>query len=104
MTDLILGHQLTEYKPKNNIRFVTAASLFDGHDASINIMRRILKATGVEVIQRIRQSIQPSFALRFHPQGLHRVAVDLAAFVLGDVLDEYHLLGHLCLGQVRRAV
>ena len=38
------------YKPKNHIRIVTAASLFDGHDASINIMRRILQATGAEVI------------------------------------------------------
>jgi len=38
------------YKPKNKIRVVTAASLFDGHDASINIMRRIIQATGVEVI------------------------------------------------------
>jgi isobutyryl-CoA mutase len=38
------------YKPKNNIRIVTAASLFDGHDAAINIMRRILQSTGVEVI------------------------------------------------------
>jgi methylmalonyl-CoA mutase len=38
------------YKPKNHIRIVTAASLFDGHDAAINIMRRILQATGVEVI------------------------------------------------------
>jgi isobutyryl-CoA mutase len=38
------------YKPKNRVRFVTAAALFDGHDASINIMRRILQATGVEVI------------------------------------------------------
>jgi len=38
------------YKPANKIRFVTAASLFDGHDASINIMRRILMAHGVEVI------------------------------------------------------
>jgi len=38
------------YKPKNTIRFVTAASLFDGHDASINIMRRILQQTGAEVI------------------------------------------------------
>jgi len=35
---------------KNKVRFVTAASLFDGHDASINIMRRILQATGAEVI------------------------------------------------------
>ena len=38
------------YKPENNIRIVTATSLFDGHDASINIMRRILQSTGVEVI------------------------------------------------------
>src|SRR5215472_10460901 len=40
----------TIYKPKNRVRFVTAAALFDGHDASINIMRRILQASGVEVI------------------------------------------------------
>lgn len=38
------------YIPKNKIRIVTAASLFDGHDAAINIMRRIIQATGVEVI------------------------------------------------------
>jgi len=38
------------YTPKNPVRFVTAASLFDGHDASINIMRRILQGGGVEVI------------------------------------------------------
>src|SRR3972149_3684045 len=50
MTDLSVSDPLTEYKPENKIRFVTAASLFDGHDASINIMRRILQATGVEVI------------------------------------------------------
>src|SRR5690625_715896 len=38
------------YKPKNLVRVVTAASLFDGHDAAINIMRRIIQSTGVEVI------------------------------------------------------
>lgn len=38
------------YRPKHHIRFVTASSLFDGHDASINIMRRILQASGAEVI------------------------------------------------------
>lgn len=38
------------YQPKHNVRVVTATSLFDGHDASINIMRRILQDTGVEVI------------------------------------------------------
>ena len=43
-------HQYLPYKPKHKVRIVTAASLFDGHDASINIMRRIIQATGVEVI------------------------------------------------------
>ncbi len=38
------------YQPKNKIRIVTAASLFDGHDAAINIMRRIIQSSGVEVI------------------------------------------------------
>lgn len=38
------------YIPKNKIRFVTAAALFDGHDATINIMRRILQSSGAEVI------------------------------------------------------
>ena len=38
------------YKPQHPIRIVTAASLFDGHDASINIMRRILQSSGAEVI------------------------------------------------------
>ncbi|WP_081209647.1 methylmalonyl-CoA mutase family protein [Salegentibacter sediminis] len=42
--------QQSPYKPKNKIRIVTAASLFDGHDAAINIMRRIIQSTGVEVI------------------------------------------------------
>lgn len=42
--------QTKPYKPQNKIRIVTAASLFDGHDAAINIMRRIIQATGVEVI------------------------------------------------------
>lgn len=45
------GHQAPEpYKPVNKVRIVTAASLFDGHDAAINIMRRIIQATGCEVI------------------------------------------------------
>ena len=37
-------------RPKNHVRFVTASSLFDGHDVSVNIMRRILQASGAEVI------------------------------------------------------
>ena len=42
--------QATPYIPKHKIRIVTAAALFDGHDAAINIMRRIIQTTGVEVI------------------------------------------------------
>ncbi|HXT04486.1 MAG TPA: cobalamin-dependent protein, partial [Casimicrobiaceae bacterium] len=49
MTDLSTRRSLV-YKPLAKVRFVTAASLFDGHDASINIMRRILQSTGCEVI------------------------------------------------------
>jgi methylmalonyl-CoA mutase len=51
MTDLSAEFQaLANYRPKNKVRFVTAASLFDGHDAAINIMRRILQSMGAEVI------------------------------------------------------
>src|SRR5712671_3423018 len=49
MTDLSASRH-TAYKARHKIRFVTAASLFDGHDAAINIMRRILQASGAEVI------------------------------------------------------
>jgi len=42
--------QITPYKPKYKVRIVTSAALFDGHDAAINIMRRIIQSTGVEVI------------------------------------------------------
>lgn len=42
--------QITPYKPQYKVRIVTAAALFDGHDAAINIMRRIIQSTGVEVI------------------------------------------------------
>jgi isobutyryl-CoA mutase len=50
MTNLSDSPRAAVYKPTHKVRFVTAASLFDGHDASINIMRRILQASGVEVI------------------------------------------------------
>ena len=42
--------QVTLHEPRNPVRFVTAASLFDGHDASINIMRRLLQSQGAEVV------------------------------------------------------
>ncbi|MGV8803693.1 MAG: fused isobutyryl-CoA mutase/GTPase IcmF [Polaromonas sp.] len=51
MTDLSTDYSaLASYRPSNKVRFVTAASLFDGHDAAINIMRRILQGMGAEVI------------------------------------------------------
>jgi methylmalonyl-CoA mutase len=51
MTQLNAEFQaLANYRPQHKVRFVTAASLFDGHDAAINIMRRILQSMGAEVI------------------------------------------------------
>ena len=51
MTDLSAEFKaLANYRPAHKVRFVTAASLFDGHDAAINIMRRILQSMGAEVI------------------------------------------------------
>ena len=51
MTDLSAEFKaLAQYRPSHKVRFVTAASLFDGHDAAINIMRRILQGMGAEVI------------------------------------------------------
>jgi len=51
MTNLAADYQaLANYRPTHKVRFVTAASLFDGHDAAINIMRRILQGMGAEVI------------------------------------------------------
>ena len=51
MTDLSAEYKaLAQYRPTHKVRFVTAASLFDGHDAAINIMRRILQGMGAEVI------------------------------------------------------
>ncbi len=45
-----MSEVVEKYAPVNKIRVVTAASLFDGHDAAINIMRRIIQASGAEVI------------------------------------------------------
>ncbi len=46
----MVPEKIEAYRPENPIRIVTAASLFDGHDAAINIMRRVLQASGAEVI------------------------------------------------------
>ncbi|MEP7302407.1 MAG: cobalamin-dependent protein, partial [Caldimonas sp.] len=51
MTELSADYQaLAHYRPAHKVRFVTAAALFDGHDAAINIMRRILQGMGAEVV------------------------------------------------------
>ena len=50
MSAVSIAAKPTPYQPANNVRFVTATSLFDGHDASVNIMRRVLQASGAEVI------------------------------------------------------
>jgi len=42
--------KIAPYKPVNKVRIVTAASLFDGHDVSINIMRRVMQSSGAEII------------------------------------------------------
>ena len=42
--------KINPYQPTNKVRIVTAASLFDGHDAAINIMRRIMQSSGAEII------------------------------------------------------
>ena len=51
MTELKSDYKaLADYRPAHKVRFVTAAALFDGHDAAINIMRRILQGMGAEVV------------------------------------------------------
>ncbi len=50
MSRLVAAPAVIPYKPKNHVRLVSAASLFDGHDAAINVMRRLLQASGAEVI------------------------------------------------------
>jgi methylmalonyl-CoA mutase cobalamin-binding subunit len=74
MADLVIAARSARFAPaytgvglagKNKVRFVTATSLFDGHDASVNIMRRMLQASGAEVIHlgsttaRCRRSSTP---------------------------------------------
>jgi isobutyryl-CoA mutase len=50
MSAVSIAAKPTPYRPTNKVRFVTATSLFDGHDATVNIMRRVMQASGAEVI------------------------------------------------------
>jgi len=76
MTDLSSEFKsLAAYKPKHKIRFVTAASLFDGHDASINVMRRILQSMGAEVIHLgHNRSVDEIVTAALH-EDVHGIAV-----------------------------
>src|SRR4029450_10202675 len=63
------------YKPGNKIPFVTAAALFDGHDAAINIMRRILQATGCEVIHLGHNRSVEEIVTTALQEDVHRIAI-----------------------------
>ncbi|MBK7000323.1 MAG: methylmalonyl-CoA mutase family protein [Rhodoferax sp.] len=64
-----------QYRPQHKLRFVTAASLFDGHDASINIMRRILQSMGAEVIHLgHNRSVEEVVTAALH-EDAHGIAV-----------------------------
>src|ERR1051325_5144661 len=75
MTDLSTQKKLERYKLRNNVRFVTAAALFDGHDASINIMRRILQAAGVEVIHLGHNRSVSDIVAAALQEDVHAIAV-----------------------------
>jgi methylmalonyl-CoA mutase len=63
------------YHPKNRLRFVTAASLFDGHDASINVIRRLLQARGAEVIHLGHNRSVSEIVTAAVQEDVHAVAV-----------------------------
>jgi methylmalonyl-CoA mutase len=75
MTDLSESQQLSAYAPRHKLRFVTAASLFDGHDASINIMRRILQASGAEVIHLGHNRSVEEIVVAALEEDAHAIAV-----------------------------
>jgi len=63
------------YKPKNQLRFITASSLFDGHDASINIMRRILQNSGAEVIHLGHNRSVAEIVMAAIQEDVHGIAI-----------------------------
>lgn len=66
---------LQKYEPANKIRFVTATALFDGHDASINIMRRLLQARGAEVIHLGHNRSAAEIVTAAIQEDVHAVAI-----------------------------
>ncbi|GIX29406.1 MAG: hypothetical protein KatS3mg123_3287 [Burkholderiales bacterium] len=75
MTDLSVQVAPQPYKLVNRVRFVTAASLFDGHDASINIVRRLLQAHGAEVIHLGHNRSVEEIVTAALQEDVHAVAV-----------------------------
>src|SRR5512145_2589294 len=76
MTDLSAEYKaLANYRPTHKVRFVTAASLFDGHDASINIMRRILQSMGAEVIHLGHNRSVEEIVTAALQEDVHAIAV-----------------------------
>src|SRR5437762_1792998 len=75
MNDVAIARKPPATRLSHKVRFVTAASLFDGHDASINIMRRILQATGCEVIHLgHNRSVEDIVTAALH-EDVHGIAV-----------------------------
>src|SRR5438094_10648691 len=75
MNDVAIARKPPATRLAHKVRFVTAASLFDGHDASINIMRRILQATGCEVIHLgHNRSVEDIVTAALH-EDVHGIAV-----------------------------
>lgn len=70
-----MNQNTSHYQPKNKIRFVTATSLFDGHDASINIMRRILQSLGAEVIHLGHNRSVKEIIAAIEQEDAHAVAI-----------------------------
>src|SRR5262245_66477746 len=89
------------YIPKNKVRIVTAASLFDGHDAAINIMRRIMQSKGAEIIhlghnRSVKEIVET--AIEEDVQGIEITSyqggnVELFKY-MKDLIDE-HGCGHI---------
>ena len=67
--------KLRTYKPRHNLRFVTATALFDGHDASINIFRRLLQYRGAEVIHLGHNRAAGEIARAAICEDVHGIAV-----------------------------
>src|SRR6266581_4540726 len=75
MNDVAIARKPPATRLSHKVRFVTAASLFDGHDASINIMRRILQATGCEVIHLGPNRSAESIVTAALQEDAHGIAV-----------------------------